>query len=142
MGGLIGLATKDKDGLSHKGWNPTRLYSGKVGYFKIASVTAYDGATIYLCSQVAGQSLNYCNYIIQLAGGNNTGTKGSAMIHRLFDNLNKHFYLKPGNNSTSEIYCNITEYEWICTWKPTEGGKIISEYVDSLPSDVIEISPL
>lgn len=142
MGGLIGLATKDKDGLSYKGWNPTRVCFGKIGYLKIASVTPFEGTTIYFCSQEAGQTLRYCNYIIQLAGGNNTGTNGTANTHKVFDNLNKHFYLKSGNNTDSEVYCNITTYEWINIWTPTKQGKIIAEYVESLPSDVMEINPI
>lgn len=101
----------------------------------------YEGVTIEFRSQSAGQQLSYSYYTMQLAGGNNQGMKGSAQIHKLFDNLGKKFYLKPGNNTESIIYCSVTGYEHINIWKPTESGTIHAEFVDSLPSDVELVSP-
>lgn len=142
MGGLIGLANKDNDGLAYKGWNPTRVYSNRVQYLKIATIGPFQGTTIYITTQSAGQNLLYSHYKVQLAGGNNSGIKGNAHLHKEYDNIGKKFFLLKGNNTDSILFCSSMNYEFIGIIKPLEAGTIIAEFVDSIPEDAEQLSPL
>ena len=142
MGGLIGLANKDNDGLAYKGWNPTRVYSNRVQYLKIATIRPYEGTTIYITTQSAGQNLLYSHYKVQLAGGNSSEIKGSAHLHKEYDNIGKKFFLLKGNNTDSILFCSSMNYEYIGIIKPLEAGTIIAEFVDSIPEDAEQLSPL
>ena len=142
VGGLIGLANKDNDGLAYKGWNPTRVYSNRVQYLKIATIRPYEGTTIYITTQSAGQNLLYSHYKVQLAGGNSSEIKGSAHLHKEYDNIGKKFFLLKGNNTDSILFCSSMNYEYIGIIKPLEAGTIIAEFVDSIPEDAEQLSPL
>lgn len=142
VGGLIGLANKDNDGLAYKGWNPTRVYSNRVQYLKIATIRPFEGTTIYITTQSAGQNLLYSHYKVQLAGGNNSGIKGNAHLHKEYDNISKKFFLLKGNNTDSILFCSSMDYEFIGIIKPLEAGTIIAEFVDSIPEDAEQLSPL
>lgn len=142
VGGLIGLANKDNDGLAYKGWNPTRVYSNRVQYLKIATIKPYEGTTIYITTQSAGQNLQYSHYKVQLAGGNNNGTKGSAHLHKEYDNISKKFFLLKGSGTDSILFCSSMNYEYIGIIKPLAAGTIVAEFVDSIPEEAEQLSPL
>ena len=142
MGGLIGTATPEKDGLAYKGWNPTRVYSNRDQYLKIATIKPYEGTTIYITTQSAGQNLQYSHYKVQLAGGNSNGMKGSAHLHKEYDNIGKKFFLLKGSGTDSILFCSSMNYEYIGIIKPLADGTIVAEFVDSIPEEAEQLSPL
>lgn len=147
VGGLIGVATKDKNGLAPRGYAPIYVGSDNATdrYIKIGSLDAYTGHTINVVMQVSGQRLTYGNYIIQAAGGNRTDTKASAEVKKIIEGTIDvgtlpRFYIRPLENGGGELYCSIRNYHYFHFSSPTGFKFELSKTSEDLPSDAEEIT--